>query len=236
MLDSVPLHFHVPCVPHDKPKVSTKSQQRQGKGRAAYGGFETDWFQASEVERAQRVEVGTGLCICLDRLPEWVLCCGLVELCSYQCQMSVIAFRLPSCICIVDSLAELSFLQNCSCQAQSSISQLSDIEAKGEGSLRCNSSRGWRSACALGHLVLVAGRDADEFGVLFVARGALELEHERVVLVSGRQTRYVGELRLELQCETLSTKSNTVASASRVTRSIRRCSESITYGHLVGLV
>ena len=84
--------------------------------------------------------------------------------------------------------------------------------------------------------MLVAGRDADELGVLFVARGALELEHERVVLVSGRQTRDVGELRLELQCESLSTKSNTVASASRVTRSIRRCAESITYGHLVGLV
>lgn len=108
------MHFHVPCVPHDKPKVSTKSQQRQGKGRAAYGGFETDWFQASEVERAERVEVGAGLCICLDRLPEWVLCCGLVELCSYQRQMSAIAFRLPSCSCIVDLLAELSFLQNCS--------------------------------------------------------------------------------------------------------------------------
>lgn len=230
------MHFHVPCVPHDKPKVSTKSQQRQGKGRAAYGGFETDWFQASEVERAQRVEVGTGLCICLDRLPEWVLCCGLVELCSYQCQMSVIAFRLPSCICIVDSLAELSFLQNCSCQRKARSVNCQTSRRKGRAAYVATHHEVGGAACALGHLVLVAGRDADELGVLFVARGALELEHERVVLVSGRQTRYVGELRLELQCETLSTKSNTVASASRVTRSIRRCSESITYGHLVGLV
>ena len=62
------------------------------------------------------------------------------------------------------------------------------------------------AACALCHLVLVAGRDADEFGMLLVARCALEFEHQRVVLVSRRQARDVGELRLELQGETLSTE------------------------------
>lgn len=65
------------------------------KGWDAYGGLEADWFEASKVERAQRVEVGAGLCIRLDRLPEWILCCGLVEFCSYKRQMSVIAFHLP---------------------------------------------------------------------------------------------------------------------------------------------
>ena len=59
------------------------------------------------------------------------------------------------------------------------------------------------ASSALGHFVLVARGDADEFGVLFVARCALELEHERVVSIRRNEGGDVVELRLELQCESL---------------------------------
>lgn len=61
---------------------------------------------------------------------------------SARCQPSLSVFLLAA-------VSLTHWLSSPSCRtvraSKSSISNVSDIEAKGEGSLRCNSSRGWRS-------------------------------------------------------------------------------------------